>query len=78
MSAESISFKKNTKYRVIRDYKELNHDFKKGEVVVFSEDAYDPRLGVHRYWFIDSNGESQVWHVWDSVGQSFLSIFEEA
>jgi hypothetical protein len=66
MNIQPLSFCKGGKYRVVGDYSELGHCFTRGQVVEFIEDAYDPRLGVHRYWFRNEQDEIIAWHLWDS------------
>jgi hypothetical protein len=67
----SCPFENNRNYRVKYSVAELGHTFKKGEIVRFQGDSYDPKQGVIRFWFQaqDSN-EMQAWHVWESEIES--------
>ncbi len=77
MSWYGSPFTAGSKYRVLKDYSELGHELRVGEVVVLSADAYDPKLGVIRFWFTHiGTGKSNVFHVWDDTAD-LNSVFRE-
>lgn len=59
-------FIKGSKYYVLKKYSELGHNFGVGDIVESTDDSYDAKLGLIRFWFRDvSTGEIKVFHVWE-------------
>lgn len=81
MSWRKCPFQIGRQYRLKRDLLELNHALYKNEIVIFSNESYDPHNGVTRYWFKrQTNNESNAWHVWDEDTdpmQTWGELFEE-
>jgi hypothetical protein len=66
MAWYSCPFEKDHAYRVKLDITELGHSFATGEIVLFSDHSYDPKLGVIRFWFREAtSNELKSWHVWE-------------
>jgi hypothetical protein len=66
MTLQKDIFEIGKHYLVLKDISFLNHQFKKGTIVIFKDHAYDFREGVTRYWFSNlDNPETNVWHVFD-------------
>jgi hypothetical protein len=54
------------KYLILADINFLNHQFKKGDHVVFRKCAYDPKGAVTRYSFENTETRDiSSWHVFD-------------
>lgn len=63
---EQTPFQAGAYYRIKRGYSEMNHAFRKGEVVIFITHAYSPKEGLTRYWFRSVlSDETNAWHYSD-------------
>jgi len=65
------------KYCILKDYSELGHIFCVGDIMEATDDTYDPKLGVIRFWFRNiSTGEINAFHVWEETKDLELLAYE--
>jgi hypothetical protein len=67
MIFEHCPFETNQRYVVKKDIKFLTHVLKTGELVVFLNHTYDPKIGIQRFHFKTSDKKTiNAWHVFEN------------